>query len=313
MDTTPGLVVGTEEGDMTVGSRTVPELGGLLSNAGRWGSDDQRGTLNFITTENRVRAAALIRSGRVVAAGHPFTMQATAHKPRAGYHRMLYRENRSSAVDAVMIEPHGYEITHIDALAHVGLDGRSYNDRSFDEIVTRDGLTFGSVLPLADGIVTRGVLLDLPLSQGRDWLERGEEVSIADLERAEEWAKVTVGRGDALVVRTGLEAREASTGPMPPDVRAGLGLEGIEWLYRREVAVFGGDCFDKLPSGDSTYTHPLHSVGIARMGLVLVDHIAVEDLSHACLEEERWEFFFAVAPLRIPKATGSPVNPLCIF
>jgi len=226
---------------------------------------------------------------------------------------MLFRENRSSACDAVMFEPHGYEITHIDGLAHVGLDGRSYNDRPFDEIVTRDGLTFGSVLPLADGIVTRGVLLDIPRSQGRDWLERGAEVSAADLERAETWAGVTVGRGDALVVRTGLDAREEATGLTSPDVRTGLGRDCIEWFYRREVAVFGGDCIEKLPSGDATYSHPLHSVGIARMGLVLVDHIAVEALSAVCVEEHRWEFFFAVAPLRIPKATGSPVNPLCIF
>jgi hypothetical protein len=100
---------------------------------------------------------------------------------------------------------------------------------------------------------------------------------------------------------------------MSPEIRAGLGNACIEWLYRREVSIFGGDCFDKLPSGDPNYSHPLHSVGIARMGLVLVDHIAVEELSEVCVDEERWEFFFTVAALRIPKATGSPVNPLCIF
>lgn len=298
---------------MTAEARTIPELGEQLSNAGRWGPDDERGTLNFITSEDTLRAAGLIRSGRVVPASHVMTMQATVHKPRPGYHRMLFREDRSSAVDAVMIEPHGYEITHLDALGHVGMDGRSYNDRLFEEIVTRDGLTFGSVLPLADGIVTRGVLLDLPRSQGRPWLERGEEVTATDLERAEAWARITVGRGDALVVRTGLDAREAVSGQMPNEIRTGLGRDCIQWLHHREVALFGGDCIEQLPSGDPGYGHPLHSVGLARMGLVLLDHIAVEDLSAACVEEERWEFFFAVAPLRIPKATGSPVNPLCIF
>jgi kynurenine formamidase len=293
--------------------RSLPELGAALSNAGRWGANDERGTLNFITSENTLRAAQLIKSGRVIAAGQAFTMAATERKPRPGYHRMLFRENRSSAVDAVMIEPHGYEITHVDALAHVALDGRSYNDRPFDEIVTRDGLTFGSVLPLANGIVTRGVLLDIPRSQGRDWLERGDAVGVKDLERAEAWGHVVVGRGDALVVRTGLDARERATGPQPNDVRTGLGTDCIEWLYRREVALFGGDCIEKLPSGDAAYSHPLHSIGLARMGLVLVDHIAVEELSSVCVEEDRWEFFFAVAALRIPKATGSAVNPLCVF
>jgi kynurenine formamidase len=218
-----------------------------------------------------------------------------------------------SAVDAVMIEPHGYEITHIDALGHVGMDGRSYNDRVFDDIVTRDGLMFGSVLPFGDGIVTRGVLLDIARSQDRRYLERGEEVTPADLERAEAWAGVRVGTGDALVVRIGLEPRERETGSMSYEIRTGLGIDCIPWLAEREVAMFGGDCFDKLPSGDPTYTHPLHSVGIARMGLVLLDHIAVEELGEACVAEGRWEFFFGVAPLRIPKATGSPVNPLCLF
>ena len=298
---------------MGLGSRSVRELGAQLSNAGRWGADDERGTLNFITAEHTRRAAGLIRSGRVVPAGHVFNMAATVHKPRPGYHRMLYRENRSSAVDAVMMEPHGYEITHIDALAHVGMDGTSYNDRSFEEIVTREGLLFGSVLPLATGIVTRGVLLDIPRSLGREWLERGEAVTAADLDRAETWGHVKVGSGDALLVRTGLEARERASGEMPYDVRTGLANDTFEWMHQREVALFGGDCVEKLPSDDPSYPAPLHSVGLARMGLVLVDHIAVEELSAVCVEERRWEFFFAIAPLRIPKATGSAVNPLCVF
>jgi kynurenine formamidase len=293
-------------------TRSVPELGEILSNAGRWGKDDEKGTLNLITPEHTARAAALVRSGRVVAVGHVISMEPTAHKPLAGYHRMLYRQSRDTAADAVMIECHGYELTHIDALAHNALDGRTYNDRTFSDVITRDGLLFGSVMALADGIATRGVLLDIARSQDRSWLERGEEVTAEDLERAEDWAGVKVGSGDALLVRIGLEAREAVTGPQPPDVRAGLGKSCIEWLYDHEVSVFGGDCIDQMPSGDA-YSHPLHAVGIARMGLVLVDHMAVEDLSATCVAEGRWEFFYSVAALRIAKATGSPVNPLCIF
>jgi kynurenine formamidase len=304
---------GQQPAEVADGQSTLPALGAALSNAGRWGVDDERGTLNFITAENTLRAARLVRTGRVVAASHPLTMEATPAKPRAGWHRMLYRENGTSACDAVMIEPHGSEVTHLDALGHVSMDGTTYNERQFSQVITRDGLNFGSVLPIADGIATRGVLLDIAASQGRDYLDRGEEVSAADLERAEEWAHVTVGQGDALIVRTGLEARERVTGPMPHDVRTGLGRDCITWLHDRSIATFGGDCFERLPSGDEKYTHPLHSVGLARMGLVLIDNIAVEELSAACAEEGSWEFFFTVAPLRIPRATGSPVNPLCIF
>jgi kynurenine formamidase len=296
-----------------IDTTSIPALGEALSNAGRWGADDERGTLNFITNDETVRAARLITTGRVVAASHPLRMEATPAKPRPGYYRMLFRENGTSACDAVMMECHGYEITHVDALAHVSMDGTTYNERPFKDVITRDGLTFCSVLPLADGIATRGVLLDVAASQNRPYLDRGEGVTAADLDRAEQWAGLTVGRGDALIVRTGLDAREAVTGPMGPDVRAGLENDCIEWLYRREVATFGGDCFDKLPSGDEAYSHPLHSVGIARMGLVLIDHIAVEELASVCSEEGRWEFFFTTAALKIPKGTGSPVNPLCIF
>jgi kynurenine formamidase len=291
----------------------LSELGARLSNAGRWGPDDERGTLNFVTDAETLKAAELIRKGRVVAVAQPFVMEATPAKPRPGYHRMLFRENGTSACDAVMMECHGYEITHIDALAHVSMEGTTYNGRPFSEVITRDGLTFCSVLPLADGIATRGVLLDIPRSQDRHWLDRGEEITAADLERTEEWAGVRLGRGDALLVRCGLDAREAETGRMDATVRTGLGIDCIEWLHDREVAVFGGDCFDQLPSGDPDFSHPLHSVGIARMGLVLIDHMAVEELADVCVAEQRWEFFFSVGALRIPRATGSPVNPLCIF
>ncbi len=298
---------------MTTDPADIRALGERLSNSGRWGPDDERGTLNFVTTAKTLEAARLIRSGRIVAASHTFNMAPTVHKPRPGYHRMLYREDRNAAVDAVMIEPHGYEITHIDALGHNAMDGVVYNGRRFEDVATRDGLLFGSVLPMGGGIVTRGVLLDIPRSQGRDWVEHGEEIRAADLDRAEAWAGITVGSGDALVVRTGLEAREAVTGPMPNEVRAGMGVDTIEWLHRREVCLFGGDCIDQLPSGVPGYNHPLHAIGLGRMGLVLVDHIAVEELGEACAAEGRWEFFFSIAALKIPKATGSAVNPLCIF
>jgi kynurenine formamidase len=284
-----------------------------LSNAGRWGADDERGTLNFISPELVVRASRLVRSGRIVSASHDINFSVTPRNPRPGLHQMLYREDRPSTADSVTIHCHGYSMTHIDALCHVTLDGLTYNDRKFDDVVTRDGLTFGSVLPLAAGIATRGVLLDIPRARGQQWLGRDATVSVSDLEAAEEAAAVSVGEGDALVVRIGLDARERPGDQLPNDERTGLGPDCIEWLYDRKVAIFGGDCAERLPSGDPEWIHPLHSIGIGRMGLVLVDNIAVETLAEVCEAERRWEFFFTVAPLRLPRATGSAVNPLCIF
>jgi kynurenine formamidase len=298
---------------MSADGGPIDDLARRLCNTGRWGADDERGTLNYISPESVVTASRLVRTGRIVSASHDVNFSVTARNPRPGLHQMLYREDRASLADAVTLQCHGYAMTHIDALGHVTLDGRTYNDRKFDDVVSRDGLSFASVLPLAAGIATRGVLLDIPRSRQEQWLPRDATVSAADLEAAEAVAGVSVTQGDALVVRIGLDAREAATGPMANDERTGLGPDCIEWLYDRKVAVFGGDCVERLPSGIPEWGHPLHSVGIARMGLVLVDNIAVEALAQACEEEERWEFFFVVAPLRIPRATGSAVNPLCLF
>jgi kynurenine formamidase len=298
---------------MGTDSNGLPEMALRLSNAGRWGPDDERGTLNHITAQTIVNASRLVQSGRVVSAAHDVNFSVTPSNPRPGLFQMLFREDRASAADSVTIPCHGYAMTHIDALCHVTLDGLTYNNRKAEEVVTRDGLTFGSVLPLADGIVTRGVLLDIPRARGERWLDREATVTVADLEAAEAAGGVTVGEGDALVVRIGLGAREAVTGQFPNNERTGLENACIPWMFERKVALFGGDCVERLPSDDPEWIHPLHSVGLARMGLVLVDNIAVEKLSEACQEEQRWEFFFTVAPLRIPKATGSAVNPLCIF
>ncbi|MFT4081547.1 MAG: iron-containing alcohol dehydrogenase [Nocardioides sp.] len=284
-----------------------------VSNAGRWGADDELGTLNYITPQKTIAAAALIRSGRVVATGHDFSFGSTAHKPRPSVHRMLWRESGTTSTDLFVVEPHGYEITHVDALAHVSYNGLTYNDRPWSEVMARDGLTFGSVLPLGRGAATRGVLLDVAASQSRPWLERGETVTRADLDRAAAWAGVEIESGDALVVRTGLAAREAVLGTEAPDLRTGLGVDCISWLHEKEISLYGGDCFERLPSTHPELDSPLHQIGIARMGLVLVDNIGVEELADACAQEKSWRFFFTMSPLKVPGATGSPVNPLCIF
>jgi kynurenine formamidase len=285
-----------------------------LSNAGRWGHDDERGTLNFITAAHVLRAVGLVRSGRVVSVSHDIGFDVTPQNPFPGQHRMMFRPAHAMiASDSVTIECHGLSMTHVDALSHMALDDQTYNNRSFSEIWKRDGLSFGSILPIADGIVTRGVLLDIAASRGCNWLERGDGVSVSDLEAAATLAGVEVCEGDALVVRVGLEAREAAMGIGSPDLRTGLLSECIEWLHDRSIAVFGGDCIERFPSDDPTCPTPLHAVALRAMGLVLIDNIAVEELSAVCHEESRYEFMFVAAPLRIPRGTGSPVNPLCLF
>jgi kynurenine formamidase len=166
---------------------------------------------------------------------------------------------------------------------------------------------------MGNGIVTRGVFLDVAASRGRDWLEPEDIVTAEDLREAERSAGARVGRGDALIVGTGLARREASVGPENPARRAGLATKCLQWFAEREIALYGGDCFEHIPTVDADVDWPVHRLGLAGLGLAMLDNVAVEPLAGACSAERRSVFLFVVAPLRAPNATGSAVNPLCIF
>lgn len=312
------------------------ELAGLyeeLSNAGRWGADDELGTLNHITPAKRAAAAALVREGRTVSLAHPITGERAA-EGRLELKMIYGRPPAESGVpnnsnDRLTIEPHQSALTHVDSVSHMASnDGLLYNRRPFDEIAQEDGLTHGSVFVQRDGVVSRGVLLDLAAARGLDWIDPSKAFTAADLEAAEEREGVRVQTGDVLLLRGGVAKRRAAVtwdGLSPgPDASA------IRWMHRREIAAYGGDMpdhvgprgarilgFDGAPPTErpafSRFEFPLHQVGIAGMGLILFDHCAVEELSSVCRELGRYEFLFVAAPLPIRGASGSVVNPLAIF
>ncbi len=285
------------------------------SNVGRWGPLDGVGTLNFITPEKRVEAAGLVRSGRSVSLAMPLRTTGSRANPRPIVIRMLEGgdEGATGSSDAVEIAPHGYAVTHLDALGHAFFEGRAWNGRRVEDVWSSDGLRAASIDQLAGGIFTRGVLLDVARARGKPWLEAGEPVSAEDLDAAEQVAGTRVGRGDAVIVRVGLAAREVVQGEEDPSIRAGLTPDCIPWLFEREVAVYGGDCIEQLPSPYPRVPAPFHQVALVSMGLVLLDCPAVEDLATAVGEEGRAEFLLTCAPLPIPGGTGSPVNPLAVF
>ena len=285
-----------------------------LSNRGRWGPDDQRGTLNYITPAKVKEALALVRSGRVVSIGRDLDTVSGPSNPRPVVHQLLYAGHQpESAMDFVGIAPHGFAVTHLDAVGHVYFEGEMYNGRRAAEEVDRFGMRFGSIEAMAEGVVTRGVLLDVASATGVDYLDPTAVIGPADLEAAEEYWGVEAGRGDAVLVRSGRMAHEAGSNPPRPDERAGLNMQAIRWLHHREVAVYGGDCIEKLPSPYPGLHLPLHSLGLAGMGLALLDWPDTEVLRTVCLAEGRAEFVLMMAPLRLLGGTGSAVNPLCIF
>jgi kynurenine formamidase len=284
------------------------------SNRGRWGDDDELGTLNHITDEKRRAAAALVRTGRALSIGRDLSTVQSSNNPRPVVHMMTYEQHSPlSALDFFGVATHGFAVTHLDAISHVYWEDNVYNGRRAGDVALPSGMAYGSIHAQRQGIFTRGVLLDVAAARGVPWLEPTEFVTVSDLEAAEKLAGVRVETGDAVFVRVGLEAREGEQGPEDLSQRAGLDAEVLPWLHEREVAVYSGDCVERIPYPSTRVPLPLHQIGLVAMGLVLLDCPHMEDLASTCAELDTNEFLLTVAPLRLPGGTGSPVNPICLF
>jgi len=295
-----------------------------VKNWGRWGPEDERGALNLITPEKRRAGAASVAAGETVSCARELAVRPSAENPSPALHMMLRAGDDcvipgvdfESVMDFVGVAFHGMATSHIDALCHVLVDGQMYNGFSKEEIKST-GARRGSIMCARDGISSRGVLLDGPPALGVEWLEPRAMVTVDQLERAEQMQGVRVEEGDVLLVATGRDARRAIHGSWSPwEVGlAGLHVECVPWLHERGVAVLGGDgVSDPLPgAGIPGWPMPVHQCGLVAMGLHLLDNLRLDRLAEACARHARWAFQITVAPLRIDKATGSPVNPIAIL
>jgi kynurenine formamidase len=309
------------------------ELFDRVNNAGRWGADDELGTLNYITPECRRQAAALVQRGRTLSLERPLVRgERLQHKPFFSILPGHPLRVPPSAGEYLGLDVHQPGLTHLDCVSHIGSHaGEVYNGRRFNAVATDEGVHFGSVYAQRDGIVSRGVLLDVPAALEIDWLEPSHEISAENVEAAERLAGVRVRSGDVVVIRAGVEAREAQFGMNP--LSPGPAPDLILWLHEREIAVYAGDAPERLTTAGAEilgllpskaadiqtdgpptqFPLVLHQIGIPAMGLVLLDHCQVEELAAVCRELHRYEFLFIAAPLALPRGTGSPVNPLAIF
>lgn len=285
-----------------------------LSNWGRWGERDQLGALNWITPGKRVAAAALVRSGRSVSCSRPLPTEPAPDNPRPATHHMTGTAGEGAGADYFAVAPHGYATSHLDALCHIFHRGRLYNGYPAERVTARGALELG-VHELRDGIVSRGVLLDVPRHRGIEWLEPGDPIHRAELEEAEQALGVRVEAGDVLLVRTGRWAFRAAHGPWDPHERlAGLHACCLPWLHERRVAALGSDgVSDVVPARAEHYRLPIHEIAIPILGLHLLDNLDLEALARACGEEGRWAFLLTIAPLVIERGTASPVNPIALF
>ena len=298
-----------------------------LSNWGRWGDDDQLGTMNLITQSKRKRAAALVQDGVPVSCARPivtneigpdttiqpvrFMVDSGEGRDHDSSERILQRRGAAEFIGMVF---HGYSITHIDTPAHYFWQGKMYNGRSANLITSREGAQVESVDLLRDGVVSRGVLLDVAALKGR-WLEAGEGVMPEDLEAAEKAQGVRVEAGDILLIRTGYYARRLREPRNPGrDGSPAAHVASMPWFRARDIAMLGTDTHNDV----SPLSHPglgnvVHIVALVGMGLWLIDNGNLEDLTQACAARRRWEFLLTVAPLRLQHTTGSPVNPIALF
>ena len=275
-----------------------------LSNWGRWGTDDQIGALNLITHAKRVEAARLVATGEVVSMARDMTVERLSGPDQADANRLpvlvgsvrnVFDINIENGYfwERYEIEYHGGTVTHLDALCHVAYNGLVYNGLDFQTVATTDdGCTKMGIINLKGGLVTRGILVDLP----------GTSVRRADLEAWEADTGITISSGDALFLRTGRDIGE----------QGGYHPSLIPFLRERDIALLGADVPQEGGSVEGVPI-PIHFFTLVALGVHLFDNLGLEELAETARELNRWEFMFMASPHGVPNGAGSAVNPLAVF
>ena len=296
--TTPELSTIQTDEDI---DRLLPQI----TNWGRWGKQDQLGTVNFITARQRLQALTLVKKGRTVSLAREISVTKTEGIRRGTYEMM---RDEAGSRDYIGMIFHGFALTHLDALCHAFAgQEKMYNGYAVEEVTADGANKLGIERMGARGISGRGVLLDIATVKGVV-LDPGTPIFPKDLEKAEEAQQLRVEEGDILLVRTGAGVRNTR------EQRSGLHPQSLPWLHERSVAVLGSDGDNDVhPSEFKRWKSAMHSVAIPYMGLPLLDNAELDTLSRVCQEEKRWEFFLTIAPWRFRGTTSSPVNPIALF
>jgi kynurenine formamidase len=287
-----------------------------LSNWGRWGKDDELGTLNLITPAKRKQAVSLVKDGVSISLASNESNEKEPDNPCPIEWSMI-TATQSTAMDRVAFPCiHGAGHTHLDSFAHIFFDGKMWNGYSVGGLVTMErGAAKNSILTMKDGIVTRGVLYDIARLKGLPYLEPGTRIFPEDLEAWEKKTGVKAMAGDALLLRWGRWTRRAKLGPWPiNDAMAGFDNSIIPWLKKRDIAILGWETPDYAPHppGDLPPS-AVHNFALTILGIHLLDRADFDKLGEAAAARNRWEFMLTIAPLPIPRGTGSPVNPIAMF
>lgn len=307
----------------------VDAIIGAVSNWGRWGEEDELGTVNFITPAARREAARLVQNGKTFSLALPFGDEGPqpAGDRRLNPHHVMLQTGTdvASGVQEHSVDGSGYADdmvtmalqcgTQWDGLAHAFYAYRMYNNRDC-ALVTATGAQANSIDRLRDLVIGRGVLADVARFIGVDWLEPGHEITIAELKNTLQYQRVSIQRGDVLLLRTGHLKHVRRDGGWAEFVHypePGIGLNLLPWIHDLEIAAAAADnwAFEVLPN-ESSLMFPVHAAAIVHMGLLIGEMFDLDALAEDCAADQRFEFLFCAPPLPFTKAVGSPVNPIAV-
>jgi kynurenine formamidase len=299
-------------------------LSAQVRNWGRWGPDDELGTLNLITPEARRRAAACVRTGKAFSLALPLSeaegIQTGAIPGRINPLRTMVAINAQytgspsgfcTSDDVVVM---GLQAaTHWDALAHVSYDGYLYNGHPADSVTAAGAARCG--IGNVRTLLSRGVLLDVARTRGVERLEPGYAISGDDFDAAAEQARVEVRPGDVVLVRTGHMGLLRTKGPAAyGGATPGLGMQAVPWLHRHDVAAVATDtlALEVFPGERDDLLLPVHLLHLVDMGLTQGQNWDLEALAADCAQDGIHEFLLDASPLPFTGGCGSPVNPVAV-
>jgi hypothetical protein len=282
-----------------------------VKNWGRWGADDQLGSVNLVTAAKRKQAATLVKAGETVSLAHNPLTEKADDNASPFEHTML----RGNNMDRYAVSYHGYAHSHIDALCHILYKEQTYNGYARADVNTDSGCAKLGIQNLKNGIVTRGVLVDIPRLRNVPYLEPGTAIYAEDLEAWEKKSGVKIASGDAVLVRTGRWARRDKLGPWTVGQRAaGLHASVAPWIKARGIAILGGDvASDVVPSMVEGIALPVHTLMITALGINLLDNQDLEALGDTAARLNRWEFMLTINPVPVTGGTGFPLNAIAMF
>ena len=271
----------------------------------KWGNDDEKGTINYITANKIVRAAKLIKKGKSISLARQTSITETQGVKEGTYKMQKDDFGRRDYVGAVW---HGFALTHLDGLCHVFADtSQMYNGYSTNNLTDIGAKKLGLEKLAEEGITGRGILIDMA-EYYKGKLELGQAIMPSDLDQVLLQQNTEIESGDILFIRTGfgrLNSREKRTGLHP---------SCILWVHEKEISLLGSDGDnDAHPVNFQRWSSPFHSIGIPYLGLPLIDNADLEKLSKVCKTENRYEFFISINPWRIEGTTSCPINPIAIF